>query len=127
MWEICAHETSRHPSRNRHSFRAAANAAFYTEVLGMRLVKKTVNFDDPSTYHLYYGDDTGTPGTILTFFPWPNARRGTPGVSQVTAFAFQVPMGSLSFWCKHLESAGLAIAEEGTRFGEKFYRNSGPG
>jgi glyoxalase family protein len=98
----------------------AANAAFYTEVLGLRLVKKTVNFDDPSTYHLYYGDEAGTPGTILTFFPWPNARRGTPGVGQVTAFAFQVPTGSLEFWRKHLGSAGLLIADQGTRFGENF-------
>jgi glyoxalase family protein len=98
----------------------AANAAFYTDVLGLRLVKKTVNFDDPSTYHLYYGDDAGTPGTILTFFPWPNARRGTPGVGQVTAFAFQVPTGSLEFWRKHLGSAGLLIADQGTRFGENF-------
>jgi glyoxalase family protein len=98
----------------------AANAAFYTEVLGLRLVKKTVNFDDPGTYHLYYGDDAGTPGTILTFFPWPNARRGTPGVGQVTAFAFQVPTGSLGFWRKHLGSAGLLIADQGTRFGENF-------
>jgi glyoxalase family protein len=98
----------------------AANAAFYTEVLGLRLVKKTVNFDDPSTYHLYYGDDAGIPGTILTFFPWPNARRGTPGVGQVTAFAFQVPTGSLEFWRKHLGSAGLLIADQGTRFGENF-------
>ena len=98
----------------------AANATFYTEVLGLRLVKKTVNFDDPSTYHLYYGDDAGTPGTILTFFPWPNARRGTPGVGQVTAFAFQVPTGSLEFWRKHLRGAGLLIADQGTRFGENF-------
>src|SRR5258708_33213644 len=98
----------------------AANAAFYTEVLGLRLIKKTVNFDDPSTYHLYYGDAAGTPGTILTFFPWPNARRGTPGVGQVTAFAVQVPTGSLQFWCKHLGSAGLSIADQGTRFGENF-------
>jgi glyoxalase family protein len=98
----------------------AANAAFYTEVLGLRLVKKTVNFDDPSTYHLYYGDDAGTPGTILTFFPWPNARRGTPGVGQVTAFAFQVPTGSLGFWRKRLGGAGLLIADQGTRFGENF-------
>jgi glyoxalase family protein len=98
----------------------AANAAFYTEVLGLRLVKKTVNFDDPSTYHLYYGDGAGTPGTILTFFPWPNARRGTPGVGQVTAFAFQVPTGSLEFWRKHLGSAGLLIADQGARFGENF-------
>ena len=98
----------------------AANAAFYTQVLGLRLVKKTVNFDDPSTYHLYYGDDAGSPGTILTFFPWPDARRGTPGVGQVTGFAFRVRVGSLSFWRKHLENAGLAIADEGARFGERF-------
>ena len=104
----------------------AANVAFYTEVLGLRLVKKTVNFDDPSTYHLYYGDDAGSPGTILTFFPWPNARRGTPGVGQVTGFAFQAPAGSLSFWRKQLESAGLAIADEGTRFGEKFIATQDP-
>jgi glyoxalase family protein len=98
----------------------AANAAFYTEILGLRLVKKTVNFDDPSTYHLYYGDDAGTPGTIVTFFPWPGARRGTPGVGQVTAFAFQVPPGSLEFWRKHLASAGVLIADQGTRLGENF-------
>jgi glyoxalase family protein len=98
----------------------AANATFYTRVLGLRLVKKTVNFDDPSTYHLYYGDDTGSPGTILTFFPWPDARRGTPGVGQVTGYAFQVPQGSLSFWRNYLTSAGLTIVDEGTRFGEKF-------
>jgi glyoxalase family protein len=98
----------------------ATNAAFYTEVLGLRLVKKTVNFDDPGTYHLYYGDDGGAPGTILTFFPWPNARRGTPGVGQITAFAFQVPAGSLEFWRTHLTGSGLAITSEGTRIGERF-------
>src|SRR6202011_4912604 len=98
----------------------AANAAFYIEVLGLRLVKKTVNFDDPSTYHLYYGDNSGAPGTILTFFPWPNARRGTPGVGQITAFAFQVPAGSLGFWRKHLVGSGLVITSEGMRFGENF-------
>jgi len=98
----------------------ARNAAFYTEVLGLRMVKKTVNFDDPGTYHLYYGDHNGTPGTILTFFPWPDARRGTPGVGQITAFAFQAPRGSLTFWRNRLTSNGFAIASEGARFGEKF-------
>ncbi|MGA8656620.1 MAG: ring-cleaving dioxygenase [Chthoniobacterales bacterium] len=98
----------------------AGNAAFYTEVLGLRLVKKTVNFDDPGTYHLYYGDDTGSPGTILTFFPWPSARRGAPDVGQVTAFAFQVPAGSLGFWRKHLASLDVVTTSEGTRFGESF-------
>jgi len=98
----------------------ARNAAFYTEVLGLRLVKKTVNFDDPGTYHLYYGDDVGTPGTILTFFPWPGARRGTPGVGQITAFAFQAPRGSLPFWRDLLTSKGFAVTSEGARFGEEF-------
>ena len=98
----------------------AQNAAFYTHVLGLRLVKKTVNFDDPGTYHLYYGDDTGAPGTIVTFFPWPNVRRGTPGVGQITSFAFQVPVGSLAFWRKHLAALNFAIKTEGTRLGESF-------
>src|SRR5580704_17139021 len=86
----------------------AVNVAFYTQVLGLRLVKKTVNFDDPGTYHLYYGDDIGTPGTILTFFPWPNAPRGIPGVGRVTAFSFQVPAGALGFWRVHLAASGIA-------------------
>jgi glyoxalase family protein len=98
----------------------AQNAAFYTHVLGLRLVKKTVNFDDPGTYHLYYGDDTGAPGTILTFFPWPDAGRGRPGVGQITAFAFQVPTGSLAFWRKHLSGLNFATKSEGARFGENF-------
>ena len=98
----------------------ARNAAFYTEVLGLRLVKKTVNFDDPGTYHLCYGDDAGTPGTILTFFPWPGARRGTPGVGQITAFAFQAPRDSLPFWRDHATSKGFAITSEAPRFGEEF-------
>jgi glyoxalase family protein len=98
----------------------AVNVAFYTQVLGLRLVKKTVNFDDPGTYHLYYGDDIGTPGTILTFFPWPNARRGIPGVGQVTAFSFQVPAGALGFWREHLAASGIAVVSDESRFGEKF-------
>jgi glyoxalase family protein len=98
----------------------AQNAAFYTKILGLRLVKKTVNFDDPGTYHLYYGDDTGTPGTILTFFPWPNARRGTPGVGQITGFAFQVPTGGLAFWRAHLARFKFVTKSEGTRLGESF-------
>lgn len=77
---------------------AADNYAFYTDTLGLRLVKKTVNFDDPQTYHLYYGDETGAPGTILTFFPWANARRGRPGAGQATTVAFSIPDGSLGYW-----------------------------
>ena len=67
------------------------NLDFYTEVLGLRLVKRTVNFDDPGTYHFYFGDETGSPGTILTFFPWPNAGRGSSGVGQTTVTSFSVP------------------------------------
>ena len=61
------------------------NLDFYTNVLGLRFVKRTINFDDPGTYHFYFGDDTGTPGTILTFFPWPGARRGRPGAGEISA------------------------------------------
>ena len=73
------------------------NIDFYTGVLGLRLVKITVNFDDPESYHFYYGDGRGRPGTILTFFSWPGARRGRKGIGQVTAASFAVPRGSLSY------------------------------
>src|SRR5260370_37849085 len=71
-----------------------ANADFYTSVLGLRLVKKTVNYDDPATYHLYYGDELGRPGTLLTFFPWAHARRGQVGAGQATVTSFSVPAGA---------------------------------
>ncbi|HET9225065.1 MAG TPA: VOC family protein, partial [Thermoanaerobaculia bacterium] len=74
------------------------NVDFYSGVLGLRLVKKTVNFDDPGTYHFYYGDEQGHPGTILTFFPWPMARLGTHGAGQATVTSFSVPEGSLGWW-----------------------------
>jgi glyoxalase family protein len=80
-----------------------ANIDFYAGLLGLRLVKLTVNFDDPTTYHLYYGDGQGHPGTILTFFPWPNARRGRIGTGQVTVTSFAVPADSLHFWEKYLQ------------------------
>src|ERR1700722_13324111 len=70
------------------------NLDFYTEVLGLRFVKRTVNFDDPGTYHFYFGDDAGSPGTILTFFPWPHASRGSLGVGETCATAFSVPHSS---------------------------------
>jgi glyoxalase family protein len=78
------------------------NLNFYAGVLGLRLVKRTVNFDDPGSYHFYFGDAVGTPGTILTFFPWPNARRGLHGVGEVEATAFVIPTGSTSYWLKRL-------------------------
>src|ERR1700741_2573981 len=77
---------------------AQRNHDFYTRVLGLRLVKKTVNFDDPGTYHFYYGDENGTPGTILTFFPWAFVRKGTTGNGMATEIGYSVPAGSLDFW-----------------------------
>ncbi|MDX2080225.1 MAG: ring-cleaving dioxygenase [Terrimicrobiaceae bacterium] len=94
-----------------------ANVRFYTEILGLRLVKKTVNFDDPGTYHLYFGDAAGSPGTILTFFPFEDARRGVPGVGQATAFAFCVPSGTLEKWRDRLQ--GFGATEPVERFGER--------
>lgn len=97
---------------------AHSNHRFYTEVLGLRLVKRTVNFDDPSTYHLYYGDRTGTPGSILTFFPWEGLRQGRPGSGQVTHTALAVPEASLGFWEKRLAAEGIEVSATGQRFGE---------
>lgn len=85
-----------------------ANADFYTGVLGLRLVKKTVNYDDPGTYHLYYGDELGRPGTLLTFFPWPHARRGKLGAGQAAVTSFSVPEGSFDYWGERLRRSGAA-------------------
>ena len=95
------------------------NVDFYSGVLGLRLVKKTVNFDDPGTYHLYYGDGLGRPGTIITFFPWPGARRGTRGAGQATTTAFTVPSGSLETWRDRLAERGVGVAEETVWFGDR--------
>jgi glyoxalase family protein len=95
------------------------NLDFYTEVLGLRLVKRTINFDDPGTYHLYFGDEVGTPGTILTFFPWPMAARGSPGVGQATVTSFSIPGASLSYWEQRLLSAGTPAERTGKRFDEE--------
>lgn len=98
------------------------NIDFYAGLLGLRLVKLTVNFDDPGAYHLYYGDDAGHPGTILTFFSWPGARRGRPGTGQVGQTSFAIPPGSLPFWRDRLDSAGVRpaepVPEHDRRFGE---------
>jgi glyoxalase family protein len=102
------------------------NLDYYTGTLGLRLVKQTVNFDDPGTYHLYFGDEAGTPGTVLTFFPWPGAKRGRAGAGQVIATAFAVPEGSLGWWHARLAAAGHPISEEGTRLGERFIATSDP-
>lgn len=92
---------------------------FYAGVLGLRLVKRTVNFDDPSTYHLYFGDRTGRPGTLLTFFPWGQAPRGRRGAGQVATVALRAPPGSLSYWLHRLESCGVAFDPPRERFGEQ--------
>lgn len=84
------------------------NIDFYVTVLGLRLVKKTVNFDDPGTYHLYYGDAAGRPGSLLTFFPWRGVRPGVIGAGQSTSTAFSVPQGSLGWWSEHLKSLGVS-------------------
>ncbi len=95
------------------------NMEFYTKVLGLRFVKQSVNQDDPGTYHLYYGDYTGSPGTVLTFFPWFGLRRGRPGSGQVYATAFSVPSGSLVFWKKRLDEMKVATEPVDSRFGDE--------
>jgi len=84
-----------------------ANVDFYTQVLGLRLVKRTVNFDDPGTYHLYFGDTTGRPGTIMTFFPWPGARRGRRGAGQATVTGFSIPADAVGYWSDRLQQLGV--------------------
>ena len=95
------------------------NVNFYAGLLGLRLVKLTVNFDDPTTYHLYYGDGTGHPGTILTFFPWPGAPKGRRGAGQVTETAFAIPEDAVDFWTARLSGHGVAFEGPFDRFGEK--------
>ena len=95
------------------------NLDFYTEVLGLRFVKRTVNFDDPGTYHFYFGDDAGSPGTILTFFPWPHAARGHSGAGEVAKTAFSVPSASLEYWQQMLADQGILVERTGRRFEEQ--------
>jgi glyoxalase family protein len=105
---------------------AQKNIDFYAGVLGLRLVKLTVNFDDPSSYHLYYGDELGRPGTILTFFAWPGAYRGTIGPPQLTATALAVPAHSLPFWTQRLTSMGIAVQPQIQRFGQSLISFTDP-
>lgn len=83
------------------------NVDFYTKVLGLRLVKQTVNFDAPHVWHLYYGDEQGSPSSILTFFPWPGISKGKGGAGLTTATAFSIPASSLGFWSQHLSKLGV--------------------
>jgi len=95
------------------------NLNFYTGILGLRLVKLTVNFDDPTTYHLYYGDGQGHPGTIMTFFPWPGALKGHVGTGQLTVTSFAVPEKSLPYWRKRLRKHGVEFHDKTSPFGEE--------
>lgn len=92
------------------------NLDFYAGTLGLRFVKQTVNFDDPGTYHLYYGNASGRPGSILTFFPWPNARRGRVGAGQVAETQLAIPTGALAFWIQRLTEHQVAFQGPMRRF-----------
>src|SRR3954465_7606487 len=94
------------------------NFRFYTRDLGLRFVKKTVNFDDPGTYHFYYGDETGRPGTILTFFPWEHVAPGRIGIGQTQETAFRVPLGSIGYWTQRFVETGIKHQAPVRRFGE---------
>ena len=97
---------------------ASRNVGFYTRTLGLRLVKKTVNFDDPGTYHLYYGDEQGKPGTILTFFPWEHAAPGRNGEGLTEETAFRIPIESIGYWTHRLIEQGVPHQAPEKRFGE---------
>ncbi|MDJ0388747.1 ring-cleaving dioxygenase [Roseomonas sp. E05] len=102
---------------------ARRNLDFYTRTLGLRLVKKTVNFDDPGAYHFYYGDTGGSPGTILTFFPWEHAAPGRAGVGELQETVFRIPQGAIGYWTQRLVNQGV---ERTTRFGETVLRFRDP-
>jgi glyoxalase family protein len=99
---------------------AKRNFNFYTRTLGLRLVKKTVNFDDPTTYHLYYGDKAGSPGTIITFFPWEGMETGRRGARQVTEIGYSVAEGSFDFWLKRFDSHNIIYNKVSEKFGERY-------
>jgi glyoxalase family protein len=99
---------------------AQRNYDFYTRVLGLRLVKKTVNFDDPGTYHFYFGDEVGTPGSILTFFPWEGIQKGRNGAGMATEIGYAVPKDSLDFWKARFEALKVKHQPIHERFGEQY-------
>ncbi|MBE0413901.1 ring-cleaving dioxygenase [Yoonia sp.] len=105
---------------------ARDNNAFFTNVLGLRRVKKTVNFDAPDVYHLYYGDEAGTPGTIMTYFPFQNAARGRPGAGEVGRTVFSVPTGTSRAWLDRLATFEVAGLAQDVRFGQKRVLFNGP-
>jgi catechol 2,3-dioxygenase-like lactoylglutathione lyase family enzyme len=102
------------------------NYDFYTKLLGLRFIKKTVNFDDPSTYHFYFGDKVGSPGTILTFFPYPGTPQGRPGLGQAVEVTFAIPKTAFSFWLDRFHQKGIRYQGPEDRFGDKVLRISDP-
>jgi glyoxalase family protein len=102
------------------------NLDFYTQVLGLRLVKRTVNFDDPSTYHFYFGDQIGAPGTIITFFPWPGARRGSRGAGQVVATSFAMAANAIDYWKSRFQEHHVVYEETQPRFNDAVLRLTAP-
>lgn len=105
---------------------ARENNTFFTGKLGLRRVKKTVNFDAPDVYHLYYADEVGTPGSVMTYFPFPNIGKGRHGTGEVGTTVFSVPEGSLDYWERHLAEQGVTGLEREERFGEKRLAFDGP-
>jgi glyoxalase family protein len=105
---------------------AQQNNDFFTKTLGLRRVKKTVNFDAPDVYHLYYGDEIGTPGSVMTYFPFPNIGAGRPGAGEVGETYFAVPKGALDYWKNRLENNNVSGLSEIGAFGEKRLRFHGP-
>lgn len=103
-----------------------ANIDFYHNILGQRLVKRTVNFDDPGTYHFYYADEVGTPGTVLTFFPWQHMKRGTRGNGEATAVSYNIPSTSLDYWQERLQTQSVSLGERQTRFSQEVLTFSDP-
>ena len=105
---------------------AQTNSDFFTKILGLRRVKKTVNFDRPEVYHLYYGDEIGTPGSVMTYFPFPNAVQGQRGPGEVGVTRFSVPTGTLPFWKARLAAAGVTALSDTATFGEAGLLFDGP-
>lgn len=100
---------------------AKRNFDFYSKILGLRFIKKTVNFDDPGTYHFYFGDEVGSAGTILTFFPWgAGIQQGRKGSGMATEIGYSIPKGSLDFWQKRFEQYNVIYNKPAEKFGEKY-------
>lgn len=104
---------------------AQRNIDFYAGVLALRLVKKTINFDRPEVYHLYFGNETGDPGTAITFFPWPNLLKGRIGIGQVGVTSYVIPMGSIPFWQDRLKRFGVRFIQN-VRYGESYLQFQDP-